>query len=130
MPDSEVSISLTPPARGPVVVAVSAGADSTALALLLAEAKVGPLHLAHVQHGFRPDAAAHEVAAVRELARRIGAPLHLLPAAPPPAWRRGEKIPEAAAREARRRRLAALAREVGARVVAVAHHARDQVETQ
>jgi len=130
MPASELSMRLTPPASGAVVVAVSAGADSTALALLLAEARVGPLHLAHVQHGYRPEAAAQEVASLRELSRRTGAPLHLLAERPPPGWRSGEKIPEAAARAVRRRRLAQLAREVGARVVALAHHARDQVETQ
>lgn len=127
---SELSMRLQPPVSGPVVVAVSAGADSTALALLLADAKVGPLHLAHVRHGFRPDAAAQEVAALRELSRRIGAPLHVLDGAPPAAWRPGAKIPEAAARATRRRLLVELARRLGARVVALAHHARDQVETQ
>ena len=130
MAASELSMRLQPPASGPVVVAVSAGADSTALALLLADAKVGPLHLAHVRHGFRPDAAAQEVAALRELSRRIGAPLHVLDGAPPAAWRPGAKIPEAAARATRRRLLVELARRLGARVVALAHHARDQVETQ
>lgn len=130
MAASELSMRLSPPASGPVVVAVSAGADSTALALLLADARVGPLHLAHVRHGFRPDAAAQEVAALRELSRRIGAPLHVLDGAPPAAWRPGAKIPEAAARATRRRLLVELAQRVGARVVALAHHARDQVETQ
>jgi len=130
MAASELSMRLQPPASGPVVVAVSAGADSTALALLLADAKVGPLHLAHVRHGFRPDAAAQEVAALRELSRRIGAPLHVLDGAPPAAWRPGAKIPEAAARATRRRLLVELARRLGARVVALAHHAQDQVETQ
>jgi len=130
MAPAEESMRLTPPAAGPVVVAVSAGADSTALALWLADAKVGPLHLAHVQHGFRPGAAAQEVFALRALSRRIGAPLHLLPAPPPAAWQQGEKIPEAAARAQRIERLADLARRVGASVIALAHHARDQLETQ
>jgi tRNA(Ile)-lysidine synthetase-like protein len=130
MAASDLSIRLRPPALGPLVVAVSAGADSTALALLLADAKVGPLHLAHVRHGFRPDAAAQEVAALRELSLRLGAPLHVLDGAPPAAWRPGAKIPEAAARATRRRLLVELAHRLGARVVALAHHARDQVETQ
>ena len=130
MPSREESIRLEPPAGGGVLVAVSAGADSTALAILLAEAKVGPLHLGHVQHGYRPDAAAQEVAALRALSRRIGAPLHLLTAAPPVAWTAGDKIPEAVARATRMRLLSELASRLALPVVALAHHARDQVETQ
>src|SRR5215831_4963882 len=110
----EESMRLEPPAGGGLLVAVSGGADSTALALLLHEgAKAGPLHLGHVQHGFRPAAAAQEVAALRSLSRSLGAPLHVMSAAPPPGWAPGDKIPEALARASRRRLLRELAERLG-----------------
>jgi tRNA(Ile)-lysidine synthase len=136
MPRRELSIRLEPPVGGGVLVAASAGADSTALAILLADAlgaagaTWGPLHLGHVQHGFRPAVAAQEVAALRSLSRSLGVPLHVVTAAPPAGWSAGDKIPEAAARETRRRLLVELAVRLGVRVVALAHHARDQLETQ
>jgi tRNA(Ile)-lysidine synthase len=131
MASREESMRLEPPAAGGLLVAVSGGADSTALALLLHEvAKAGPLHLGHVQHGFRPAAAAQEVAALGSLSRSIGAPLHVVRAEPPQGWAAGDKIPEALARATRRRLLRQLAERLGVGVVALAHHARDQVETQ
>ena len=108
--------------------AVSGGADSTALALMLAAlgAHGMPLTLvlAHLDHGWRGAAeAAADVAALRGLARRIGAPLVTVPA-PHPA------VPtEDAARRWRYRCLEALAREHGCRHVATGHHLRDQAET-
>ncbi len=119
-----------PPCRGGVLVAVSGGADSTALAILLASAKVGPLALAHVRHGFRPEAAGEELARASTLSRRLGTPLHVIELVPPARWRAGQKIPEAWAREQRYARLAALARELGLPIVATGHHARDRRETQ
>src|ERR1043165_6133387 len=113
---------LAPPLPGGVLAAVSGGAASCALALLLSEAKVRPLHLAHVQHGFRPAAADQECALLQKLSRRLDVPLHVLRIEPPPRFVPGAKVPEAAARDARYRRLLALARELALPVVAVAHH--------
>lgn len=123
-------MTLVPPAAGPVLIAVSGGADSTALALMLADARVAPLALAHVRHGFRPDDAGRDLECVRELADRIAAPLHVLDLEPPPGFRRGDKIPEGAARSRRYAALSRLARELDSRVVAVGHHASDQTETR
>lgn len=111
-----------------VLVAVSAGADSTALALLLAALGAHGLPLtlvlAHLDHGWRGAAeAAADLVVVQRLAERIGAPLVIVPA-PDPA------VPtEDAARRWRYRRLEALAREHGCRRVATGHHLRDQAET-
>ena len=112
-----------------VLVAVSAGADSTALACLLAAAGAHGLplglHLAHVDHGWRgEDAAAADRKAVEALAARLGVPLALAPAPPP-----GFPPTEAAARQWRYRQLSALARAHACRLVATGHHLGDQAET-
>jgi tRNA(Ile)-lysidine synthase len=113
-----------------VLVAVSGGADSTALALLLAGAKTGPLELAHVSHGLRSRAAEEELAVVDELSRGLAAELHVERLEPPSGFVRGGKVPEAWAREQRYRALAAIARRRGIEVLATGHHARDRRETQ
>ncbi|MBI1298565.1 tRNA lysidine(34) synthetase TilS [bacterium] len=109
-----------------VVVGVSGGADSVCLLHLLA--RHAPewqltLHVAHLDHGLRPDSAA-DAEFVAALAADWGLTLHqrrLLPGVLP----RNED----AARRARYTFLADVAAETGATVVAVAHHAGDQAET-
>jgi tRNA(Ile)-lysidine synthase len=117
------------PHSGHVVLAVSGGADSTALLVLAARWRVArpdgsALSAATVDHGLRPQSRteAHQAAA---LARKLGIPHHVL------TWE-GEKPAtgiEVAARNARRRLLAAHARSVGASDVATAHTLDDQAET-
>lgn len=112
-----------------VLVAASAGADSTALASLLAEAAQHglPLRLVlgHVDHGWR---GAGEAARDRESVEVLGARLGLpVACAPPPEAGRGRS--EDAARRHRYRALSALAREHRCPLVATGHHARDQAET-
>jgi len=115
---------------GGVVVAVSAGADSTALALRLADARVRPLRLLHVQHGFRPDAAAREREAVANLARRIDAPLDVVELQPPASPSGPPRIDEAWARARRYEALLAAARRHELPTVATGHHAADRRESQ
>ena len=111
-----------------VLVGVSGGADSTALALLLARlADHGlpvELVLAHLDHGWRgPDEAAADLDAVRALATRVDAPLV---AVPPPS----ESVrTEDAARRWRYHVLDRVARARGCAKVATGHHLRDQAET-
>ncbi len=112
-----------------LVLAVSGGADSTALLLLAARwrasLKFGPKLLAvTVDHRLRPESAA-EAAAVGRLARRLKVAHRIL------RWtgRKPKTGLQAAAREARYRLLAQAAMQAGARHVLTAHTRDDQAET-
>jgi tRNA(Ile)-lysidine synthase len=113
------------PDKGPVLLAVSGGPDSLALlALASAEpALAGRVMAASVDHGLRAEGAA-EARAVGALCARLGVPHKVL------VWRGAKPATglQDAAREARFRLLALLARETGAALV-TAHHADDQAET-
>ena len=115
-----------------VVLGVSGGADS--LCLLHLMRRLAPdydlvLHVGHLDHQLRGRAAQRDAAFVARLCRSW----HLactVEAADVAALARKEGLSiEQAARRARYAFLAALARRVGARTVAVAHNADDQVET-
>jgi tRNA(Ile)-lysidine synthase len=113
-------------AGGSVLLAVSGGADSSALLVgtaLVREHLGLKVEVATLDHGLRPEARA-EVEAVARLAARWVLPCHvrslgLLP---------GSGL-EARAREARYAALETLRRERGLQAVATAHTASDQAET-
>lgn len=107
-----------------MVLAVSGGPDSTALAYLVTEAR-GDLEacVAHVRHGLRDDAEDAAVAAAH--AEALGVAYHERAVRVRPA---GQGV-EAAAREARYAALARIAQRVEARAVVVGHTADDQAET-
>ena len=110
---------------GPLVVAVSGGTDSVALALILAELREEfglVLHVAHFDHRARPRSAPMDAAFVAELANQIGAPIRVGRAASAP---KSED-------DARRDRYAFLRRfaaEIGAGAIATGHTMDDQAET-
>lgn len=108
-----------------MLVALSGGADSTALLLALWAAKA-PLAAAHVVHDLRPprQAAADRDACAR-LCADLGTPFHQ--AAIGVRDRPGN--PEAVARSLRYGALARLAAEAGTAFVATGHHSHDQLET-
>jgi tRNA(Ile)-lysidine synthase len=116
-----------------VVVACSGGSDSTALAVLLAQAGRRALVLAHFDHGLRtPEEARADLESVRALAGGLGARLEEGRAAPGHLRQRAAEEGASLEDVARRARYAFL-REVcerrGARVAATGHTRDDQVET-
>jgi tRNA(Ile)-lysidine synthase len=113
-----------------VLVAVSGGADSVALACALNQLRVtgeGRLILAHYNHRLRGEASDTDQAFVEDLARELAASVvvdiapSLRPSLSPSS--------EAVLRDARYTFLARAADQHGARYVATAHTADDQVET-
>ena len=119
-------------ARGgePLLVAVSGGADSTALLHALVRARGGPdgLVAAHFNHGIRGAEADADESFVRGLCASLGVPFRGGSAdVPAEAARTGESL-EMAARRLRHAFLAATARAAGARAVALGHTLDDQLE--
>ncbi|MEC8651093.1 MAG: tRNA lysidine(34) synthetase TilS [Planctomycetota bacterium] len=116
-------------AESAVLAAISGGMDSTLLLLALTRLREegrlpGPLRVAHVDHGVRPDSAAN-AQHVAELCDRLEVPCqieHL-------RWSQSETPGEDALRDARYAALEACARDVGARMLVTAHHADDNLET-
>jgi tRNA(Ile)-lysidine synthase len=116
------------PAGSHVLVAISGGPDSVALAAALAElgaARDLEVTLAHLRHGLRSPADEDtDEAVVRAVAARFGVAVHVR------ALQVGAGANlEARARTARRHALRALAAGLGARYVALAHTQDDQAET-
>lgn len=112
--------------RGPVLVAASGGADSTA-ALVAVTRALGPqgVTAAHFDHRLRtPAESERDAALVRSVAERLGVQVALGRPA-----RRPSDLSEAAAREARYRWLARACREAGATCVVTGHTQDDQAET-
>jgi tRNA(Ile)-lysidine synthase len=110
---------------GPVIVAVSGGADSTALLVILAELadELGiVIHVAHFDHRTRPKQSAEDADFVAKLANRVGAPIRVGRADKPTKS-------EDAARTARYDFLRRAARDIGATAIATGHTRDDQAET-
>ena len=108
--------------------AVSGGADSTALLAALADLRETLGFRAvvlHVDHGLRPDS--HDDARfVADLAARFGLPCHTLRAR---IRRRPRESLEMAARRTRLAFFARMTRELGLDAIATGHHADDVAET-
>lgn len=120
------------PAAGVWVVAVSGGADSIALlhGLIRLQPRLGcTLHVATFDHRVRVPAGAEDAAFVCALAADWGVPVTAGAADVPALAAEMRLSVEAAARLARYRFLADVARTVGATHVATAHNADDQAET-
>ena len=121
---------LTP--DGHVLLALSGGADSTALLCLLHEAKECypfSLSCAHVEHGIRGEESLADMAFAAALCREKGIPLYTSQVDAPGYARMHGCGLEDAARRLRYDFLQKTADEIGADVIALAHHAGDQAET-
>ncbi len=109
-----------------LAVAVSGGADSTALALLtqnLVASNHGRMLALIVDHGLRPDSAAEAgLTQTRLAARGIASKILTLAVPPGPAL-------QARARDARYAALTQAARQAGCLHLLLGHHAADQAET-
>ena len=115
-----------------VLVALSGGADSTALLCLLLDiAGQYPLTLScvHVEHGIRGGESLEDLAFVRALCREKGVPLYAAHVDVPAYARAHGCGMEDAARRLRYDFLYQTADDIGADAIALAHHALDQAET-
>lgn len=122
------------PASGTLVVAVSGGADSLCLLHLLHCLCGGPekrypsvyLHVAHLNHRLRPEVSSVEATYVAHIAETWGLPFTIGEIDVPTLAHTQHMSLEEAARTARYRFLRDVAQ---GGLIAVAHHADDQVET-
>lgn len=110
-----------------VTVAVSGGADSTALLIALAHEGFD-ISAAHVNHHLRGHESDEDEAFVRELCARLGIELHVADGTLAPEAIRARGV-EAAAREIRYARLLEMRDRTNARFLATAHQRNDQAET-
>jgi len=115
-----------------LLVAVSGGADSVALLLgldALAPELELSIHAAHLNHGLRGAEADGDQAFVGALCARLRVPLTAARWDCGARMRRRRLTGQAGLRTLRREFLVAVARRVGANVIATAHTADDQLET-
>ena len=120
-----------PPDLRRILVAVSGGLDSMVLLhclQALAEPCALSLEAAHLDHGIRAQGAA-DAEFVAACCARLGIPCHQERSPVPEQARAAGISLEMAARNARRDFLSRCAANCGARMIALAHHREDQVET-
>ncbi len=115
-----------------LLAAVSGGADSVALLLMLhsfADEGLIRLSAAHFEHGIRGRESLGDMAYVKELCARLDIPLYIGRGDVPAEAKRFGKGLEETARDMRRAFLRETLVEIGADAAALAHHADDQAET-
>ncbi|PIE73330.1 MAG: tRNA lysidine(34) synthetase TilS [Deltaproteobacteria bacterium] len=111
-----------------IVVAVSAGADSTALLISLSEMACYNLIAAYIDHGLRPTEAEREISSLQELCAQRGIPFSVRSVEVKRLVQQTGRSTEDAARELRYRALEAIRTENGYDTIAVGHTLDDQVE--
>ena len=114
-----------------LLIALSGGADSVALAVMLAGAREEyalTLFAAHVDHGIRPESA-EDAAFCRALCEKLDIPFYTARVDVPAEAARSHCGLETAARCLRHRQLERFFHEVRADYIVTAHHMDDQAET-
>lgn len=115
-----------------VVTAVSGGADSVCLLLLLKKLEKRlqiQVEAVTLDHGIRGEAARADVAFVKDLCERAGVFLHVFQVDVPKLAMQEKRSEEEAGRRARYACFVEAARKSGAQAIAVAHHLDDNCET-
>ncbi len=115
-------------AASPLLVAVSGGPDSVALAHVLIEAG-RKIEIAHFDHQTRGEGSAEDARFVEALAKRLGVPFHLHSEDVEAGADQSPMSFEEYARERRYAFLIATAKARGCAAIATGHHADDQAET-
>ena len=119
-------------ARGKrLLIALSGGADSVALAVMLAEAREAcdlTLFAAHVDHGIRPESA-DDAGFCESLCRRLDIPFERVRFDVPGEAKRQHRGLEVIAREVRYRWLREVQNQTRSDFIVLAHHMDDQAET-
>lgn len=108
----------------PLLLGLSGGPDSLALLYLLVDCPAVNLHIAHIDHGWRPESRA-EALQLAKLAEDLKLPFHLHTLEIP----KGNSNLEADAREARLKFFSKVYQEIGSQALLLAHQADDQAET-
>ncbi len=114
-----------------VVVGVSGGVDSLSLLYCLHALRHEfscSLHVAHLDHGIRPDSVA-DAEYVHKLAEELNLPISVEQVDVPQMMRHRGLSVEAAAREARFDFYERVSEQIGATKIALGHHRGDQAET-
>ena len=109
--------------HSPLLLGYSGGPDSKALLYALLESGCRTLHLAHVDHGWRPESA-KEALELEEEAKSLGIPFHTIRLNLPPNINK-----EAASREARLAFFRSLFETIPFQALILAHQAGDVAET-
>ena len=120
------------PQNTPVLLALSGGADSSALLHVLnddAQKNGYTLHAAHFNHGIRGEEAERDADFCKNICASLNIPFHLGKADVPTLAKENGNSVEAEAREQRYAFFERIMRENGIPILATAHHAEDQAET-
>ena len=115
-----------------VLVSVSGGPDSLALLYILRELSTDydiNLHIFHLNHLMRGEAAEADAVFVEETAKKLGVPATVMTADVPAYIAENDVSPEDGARRVRRTLIAQIAGEIGADRIALGHTADDRIET-
>lgn len=118
--------------KEPVLLALSGGADSSALLHILSEdAKSNGfiIHVAHLNHSIRGEEAERDALFCQELAKKYGAVFHLCKLDIPSLAKKSGKSIETEARDQRYAFFERIMREYEIPLLVTAHHADDQIES-